>query len=559
MCLVQHDHNYLATFLMEQQQVVILDIRAPSVPVAELAGHSQCVNTLAWAPHSSCHICFGVDTRVLTSHGFKFVHEIETMLASGVHVEYACYDVSRRQLVYGPGKLKLPKSTPKELVSFSHDSNHLELKVTADHMVYCQVGTVGPAGHTQWPITSKAEGRKQIPAVVGAAPVRAADLQSARLTAIRMVAAAEKGVAGDDTAVASILEEHLGLKATQVLAFLELYGFWLGDGTLDCGMRALRFEQKKSDDIVWLKRALRACGLIEGADNDYRVKPRTSGTGTAVAVEVTNPAWFAFFDAEYGRKYKRSKYYVASTAPCDPKSAKWFWYWWRKLGCAQCRTLLEGVWRADGDFAQGNKTIWTSSVAFRDELVLLCLHAGYSAFFAVQHEADQVKGYTQSSTQKTFKLSEVDEDYIAELGLTPIRATVDGWRVSWASPGDIRNNEACFPQITSDVVDFHEKYEGDRIWCVEVTHPDHLIIAQQVTARVNGVVTGAGRPVVTGNCTGGDDCQALIWDLTHIPKPITEPILAYNAEAEINTLQWSAAQPEWVAITFNKKLQILRV
>lgn len=60
-------------------------------------------------------------------------------------------------------------------------------------------------------------------------------------------------------------------------------------------------------------------------------------------------------------------------------------------------------------------------------------------------------------------------------------------------------------------------------------------------------------------CTGGDDCQALIWDLTHIPKPITEPILAYNAEAEINTLQWSAAQPEWVAITFNKKLQILRV
>jgi len=60
-------------------------------------------------------------------------------------------------------------------------------------------------------------------------------------------------------------------------------------------------------------------------------------------------------------------------------------------------------------------------------------------------------------------------------------------------------------------------------------------------------------------CTGGDDCQALIWDLTAMPKPITEPILAYNAEAEINTLQWSSSQPEWVGITFNKKLQILRV
>jgi len=60
-------------------------------------------------------------------------------------------------------------------------------------------------------------------------------------------------------------------------------------------------------------------------------------------------------------------------------------------------------------------------------------------------------------------------------------------------------------------------------------------------------------------CTGGDDSQALIWDLTAIPKPINEPILAYNAESEINSLQWSTAQPEWVAITFNKKLQLLRV
>eukprot|EP00808_Paulinella_micropora_P017474 g11625.t1 len=60
-------------------------------------------------------------------------------------------------------------------------------------------------------------------------------------------------------------------------------------------------------------------------------------------------------------------------------------------------------------------------------------------------------------------------------------------------------------------------------------------------------------------CTGGDDAQALIWDLSAMPKPITEPILAYTAEAEVNTLQWSSTQPEWVAIAFEKKVQILRV
>jgi len=60
-------------------------------------------------------------------------------------------------------------------------------------------------------------------------------------------------------------------------------------------------------------------------------------------------------------------------------------------------------------------------------------------------------------------------------------------------------------------------------------------------------------------CTAGDDSQALIWDLSPMPKPIQDPILAYNAEAEINQLQWSMSQPDWIAIAFGKKLQILRV
>jgi len=60
-------------------------------------------------------------------------------------------------------------------------------------------------------------------------------------------------------------------------------------------------------------------------------------------------------------------------------------------------------------------------------------------------------------------------------------------------------------------------------------------------------------------CSTGDDAQALIWDLSPMPKPVEDPILAYNAEQEINGLQWSAAQPDWVSIAFSDKLQILRV
>lgn len=56
--------------------------------------------------------------------------------------------------------------------------------------------------------------------------------------------------------------------------------------------------------------------------------------------------------------------------------------------------------------------------------------------------------------------------------------------------------------------------------------------------------------------------QALIWDLSSISQPVEgnlDPILAYTAGAEINQLQWSSTQPDWVAIAFSTKLQILRV
>ena len=44
-----------------------------------------------------------------------------------------------------------------------------------------------------------------------------------------------------------------------------------------------------------------------------------------------------------------------------------------------------------------------------------------------------------------------------------------------------------------------------------------------------------------------------------VPCACTDPILAYSAGAEVNQLQWSNTQPDWVAICFSNKTQILRV
>ncbi|KAF6149787.1 hypothetical protein GIB67_017520 [Kingdonia uniflora] len=62
----KQDLRYMATTLMDTNKVVILDIRVPTMPVAELDRHTASVNAIAWAPHSCCHICSaGDDTKAL--------------------------------------------------------------------------------------------------------------------------------------------------------------------------------------------------------------------------------------------------------------------------------------------------------------------------------------------------------------------------------------------------------------------------------------------------------------------------------------------------------------
>ena len=63
-------------------------------------------------------------------------------------------------------------------------------------------------------------------------------------------------------------------------------------------------------------------------------------------------------------------------------------------------------------------------------------------------------------------------------------------------------------------------------------------------------------------CTGGDDGQALIWDISSNSGAAAreeDPILAYNASGEINQLQWDGAREHWVGICFNKAVQVVRV
>ncbi|XWS50262.1 hypothetical protein CRYUN_Cryun12cG0073200 [Craigia yunnanensis] len=61
-------------------------------------------------------------------------------------------------------------------------------------------------------------------------------------------------------------------------------------------------------------------------------------------------------------------------------------------------------------------------------------------------------------------------------------------------------------------------------------------------------------------CSAGDDTQALIWELPTVAGPNgIDPLSMYSAGSEINQLQWSAAQPDWISIAFSNKMQLLKV
>lgn len=167
------------------------------------------------------------DSRVLTDAGFLTLVELESRIASGCVMQYACYDVASAQLQYRPGKIVLG-AAPEYLVDFTEadskhqlegrDTNRLALRVTPDHDMYVKVD------HDDL-------------APVPFAKVKAAQLVS--MQSLRMVARAEHGVLpslptlspGDTDAQSPA--KRLGLDTEEKLnAFLELYGTYTPDARM---------------------------------------------------------------------------------------------------------------------------------------------------------------------------------------------------------------------------------------------------------------------------------------------------------------------------------------
>ena len=101
------------------------------------------------------------------------------------------------------------------------------------------------------------------------------------------------------------------LRSTDELdAFLELFGYWLGDGHMTHGFRtggpsdnAVVFSPKKERDHSYLRGLLARLHLKRGQHFT------SSEADKALTVRITDKRWFRFFDDEFGVKYLRSRHY----------------------------------------------------------------------------------------------------------------------------------------------------------------------------------------------------------------------------------------------------------
>jgi hypothetical protein len=284
-----------------------------------------------------------------------------------------------------PQRLVVSQRCEQQLVEFGtyslgadHDvfadgeTLRVNVVTTADHRMFVRSGRLSERGAATGALAGSD------PALAQYKKVTAADiLQRAQesIDAVRFATAVPLGTGrgqADWWRAADLpFVARLGLcSEAQVLLFLKFYGFWTGDGALvfENNSPALKFGQRKQRDLDFLAQFAVAMGLVEC--DDWSMDEETALQGTT-NVTFTRRDW--------------AQYFAEESAP-----AKAFFDWVFNLPAHALRAILDGLLLADGDASPAvklNRVIYTSSVEFRDQVLLVGTLAGFAATFSVQQLA----------------------------------------------------------------------------------------------------------------------------------------------------------------------------
>jgi DNA-directed RNA polymerase II subunit RPB2 len=437
--------------------------------------------------------CLAEDHEILTENGFMNWQEVQEGYNRGT-LRIGGYNHTTGELVYElPTAFILNEAKQRDMIEFTHSgeasrwgdqeenatpSNGVSLLVTTDHDMFAKTGKIYGDGIVWNGIQSGSRGASR----------RVADdykkckaetlLASNGKDAVKFIGKARVGVMGNVNSIpfSNLLNLTTYDKKT---AFCELYGYWLGDGCLRFGGNSVELSPVKAVDDVWLRERFNTLELVQNIDYTYNIiGGQNESRPIRYRWSIINKDWFNVFCTEYGKKYK--KYENSNTAPevtsmIEPeqiKSAKWMAPWVWDLPSSLAKSVLVGLRFADGCEKADRNLIWTSSTRFRDEIMRLALHGGYSSHFGLQHSEGTICGTDSNG-----------KDIIARH---------DSWKVTYTSTS--RGSE---PVLNAHRDIKKTTYNG-RTWCV--TMPHGFIITRRAIRNDMGVVTQASRPIITGQC-----------------------------------------------------------
>jgi carbamoylphosphate synthase large subunit len=389
--------------------------------------------------------CFTDDHQLLTEQGWMDVDELR---AAGKQPRAASYNPQTQQIEYQPvTRLFIKHSTPEEphrLIELTQHQawgpgaesnkkttdNHVSLVVTEDHVLYRRTG------HVEQADSGKLQQRWDEEGFTTTSARSMVVDDSSR--SFMLLSAAANGAAVEAAVEPLPFVAALSLRTEdEIDAFLQLYGCWLGSGCeVDLTNGAIVL---KSSNGQWLRSV---CARLPLSAEDVLAVESEEG------LRIVQPVWCHVFSTELSG---------ASSAESTPQSIIASWVWTR-LDKRQIHIILDGMRAANNEaFDSADiSEVHTASAIFRDELVRLCLHAGFTAFF-------------ERST------------------------TGDGrWCVKWSE-------QEADAEPTLQAAEVTRREAHGRVWCVTVP-PHHLIIVRRIKRDAKGQIEAASRPVVTGQC-----------------------------------------------------------
>lgn len=449
--------------------------------------------------HKVGRYCLAEDSQILTNKGFLFLDEL---LQQDQNDLLICgYDPKNKQYVYEPASdVIVNGSRQQDMIEFTNHneslrwgessdpygryieserngySNNVSLIVTPEHDMYARLGRYRRSNPGKADCFQKSGSK-------GFAKWKAGGLLTDdKNDGVQFLAFAENGVANTNIVLPfiDILELH---SEEQINAFLSMYGYWLGDGCLQFGNTSWRgsrdsilFSPVKEQDVDYLMKLFDIIGLVKDVDFLHDLPTKKKGQHR---INVVAERYTTYFRSQYQENYKSHRSARTYVEPEKnrqipeegSKTAKWLWEWCWDLSQEQSKHLIDGLRFADGSETAKRNIIYMSSVRFRDEVLRLCLHAGYSVRFKSMY----LKGESRGIDKKSGK------EFVA---------TKDAWAVDYAVKNVIR------PALKSQRDIKKVTYTG-RTWCVTVPHG---FIVTRRAHEVNGVITKASRPTIQGNC-----------------------------------------------------------